>query len=212
MMKIDYSLLSKVEGTRQIASKSSFPHPHVLRIYKMVQFIGSLHENMRKQFSIKREIRTFYAVVVPYPTPLTIRGMGSSLRRNDFWDRLGVQALVMTTAHVIPKRSQKSMRPNLDPFSQEILKWGMTAKKRTSQTAKQSVFPLKIGLRAFSPQSRFPFSTSLQTFCLTVHAHLKTQKYGLFCSLCTNMMHVQSKVIGETIVFLFIAVMKRGET
>lgn len=36
MMEIDYLLLSKVEGTRQIASKSSFPHPHVLRIDQMV--------------------------------------------------------------------------------------------------------------------------------------------------------------------------------
>lgn len=48
MMKIDYILLSKVEGTRQIASKSSFPRPHVLRIDKMVQFMGSLHENVGK--------------------------------------------------------------------------------------------------------------------------------------------------------------------
>ena len=48
MMEIDYLLLSKVEGTRQIASKSSFPHPHVLRIDKMVQFMGSLHENVGK--------------------------------------------------------------------------------------------------------------------------------------------------------------------
>lgn len=48
VMEIDYILLSKVEGTRQIASKSSFPHPHVLRIDKMVQFMGSLHENMGK--------------------------------------------------------------------------------------------------------------------------------------------------------------------
>ena len=47
-MKIDYLLLRKVEGTRQIASKSSFPHPHVLRIDKMVQFMGSLHENVGK--------------------------------------------------------------------------------------------------------------------------------------------------------------------
>lgn len=48
MMEIDYLLSSKVEGTRYIASKSSFPHPHVLRIDKMVQFMGSLHENMGK--------------------------------------------------------------------------------------------------------------------------------------------------------------------
>ena len=34
-----------------------------------------------------------------------------------------------------------------------------------------------------SPQSRSPFSSSLQTFCLTVRANLNTQKYGLFCSL-----------------------------
>ena len=47
-MEIDYILLSKVEGTQQISSKSSFPHPHVLRIDKMVQFMGSLHENMGK--------------------------------------------------------------------------------------------------------------------------------------------------------------------
>ena len=48
MMEIDYILLSKVEGIRQITSKSSFPHAHVLRIDKMVQFMGSLHENMGK--------------------------------------------------------------------------------------------------------------------------------------------------------------------
>lgn len=46
MMEIDYLLLSKVQGKRQIASKSSFPHAHVLRIDKMVQFLGSLHENV----------------------------------------------------------------------------------------------------------------------------------------------------------------------
>ena len=46
VMEIDYILLSKVEGTRQIANKSSFPDPHVLRIDKMVQFPGSLHENV----------------------------------------------------------------------------------------------------------------------------------------------------------------------
>ena len=34
-----------------------------------------------------------------------------------------------------------------------------------------------------SPQSRSPFSSSLQTFCLTVRANLNTRKYGLFCSL-----------------------------
>ena len=46
MMEIDYLLLSKVEGTRQIASKSIFPQAHVLRIDQMVQFLGSLHENV----------------------------------------------------------------------------------------------------------------------------------------------------------------------
>ena len=30
------------------------------------------------------------------------------------------------------------------------------------------------------PQSRSPFSTSLQTFCLTARAYLNTQKYELF--------------------------------
>ena len=39
-----------------------------------------------------------HAVVVPFPTTLTTRGMGTSLRRYDFWDRLDVQALLMTTA------------------------------------------------------------------------------------------------------------------
>ena len=34
-----------------------------------------------------------------------------------------------------------------------------------------------------SPQSHSPFSASFQTFCLTAHAYLNTQKYGLFCSL-----------------------------
>ena len=34
-----------------------------------------------------------------------------------------------------------------------------------------------------SSQSRYPFSASLQTFCLTACAYLDTQKYGLFCSL-----------------------------
>ena len=34
-----------------------------------------------------------------------------------------------------------------------------------------------------SLQSRSQFSSSLQTFCLTVRANLNTQKYGLFCSL-----------------------------
>ena len=36
---------------------------------------------------------------LPHPlfaTPDTIRGMDTSFQRNDFWDRLGVQALVMT--------------------------------------------------------------------------------------------------------------------
>ena len=32
------------------------------------------------------------------------------------------------------------------------------------------------------PQSRSPFSASLQTFCLTARAYLNTQKYGLFWS------------------------------
>ena len=48
MVEIDYLLLSKVKGTQQIASKSSFPRPHVLRIDKKVQFMGSLHENVGK--------------------------------------------------------------------------------------------------------------------------------------------------------------------
>ena len=30
-----------------------------------------------------------------FPTPATIRGMCTSFRRNDFWDHLGVQALIM---------------------------------------------------------------------------------------------------------------------
>ena len=34
-----------------------------------------------------------------------------------------------------------------------------------------------------SPHSRSLFSASFQTFCLTARAYLKTQKYGLFCSL-----------------------------
>ena len=34
-----------------------------------------------------------------------------------------------------------------------------------------------------SPQSCSLFSASLQTFSLTAHAYLNTQKYGLFCSL-----------------------------
>ena len=34
-----------------------------------------------------------------------------------------------------------------------------------------------------SPQSRSPFSASLQTFFLTARAYLNTQKYGLFCRL-----------------------------
>ena len=34
-----------------------------------------------------------------------------------------------------------------------------------------------------SPQSRSLFSASFQTFCLTAHAYLNTQKYGLFYSL-----------------------------
>lgn len=41
-------IIKQVKGTRQITSKSSFPHPHVLRIDKMVQFMGSLHENVGK--------------------------------------------------------------------------------------------------------------------------------------------------------------------
>ena len=32
-------------------------------------------------------------------------------------------------------------------------------------------------------KSRSLFSASFQTFCLTAHAYLNTQKYGLFCSL-----------------------------
>ena len=43
-----------------------------------------------------------------------------------------------------------------------------------------------------SPQSRSPFSASLQTFCLTIHAHLNTQKYGPFCNLRARVMHLQS--------------------
>ena len=34
-----------------------------------------------------------------------------------------------------------------------------------------------------TPQSRSPFSASLQTFCLTADTYLNRQKYGLFCSL-----------------------------
>ena len=30
-----------------------------------------------------------------FPTPATIRGMCTSFRRNDFWDHLGGQALIM---------------------------------------------------------------------------------------------------------------------
>ena len=30
-----------------------------------------------------------------FPTPETVRGMGTSFRRNGLWDRLGGQALVM---------------------------------------------------------------------------------------------------------------------
>ena len=33
-----------------------------------------------------------------------------------------------------------------------------------------------------SPQSHSLFSASFQTFCLTAHAYLSRQKYGLFCS------------------------------
>ena len=36
--------------------------------------------------------------------------------------------------------------------------------------------------KSVSPQSRSLFSASFQTFCLTAHAYLNTQKYGLFCS------------------------------
>ena len=36
---------------------------------------------------------------------------------------------------------------------------------------------------AVSPQSHAPFSASFQTFCLTPHWYLNTQKYGLYCSL-----------------------------
>ena len=34
-----------------------------------------------------------------------------------------------------------------------------------------------------TPQSRSPFSTSLQTFCLTARTYLNMQKFGLFFSL-----------------------------
>ena len=40
-----------------------------------------------------------------------------------------------------------------------------------------------VGAFSVSPQSRSLFSASFQTFCLTAHAYLNTQKYGLFCSL-----------------------------
>ena len=40
-----------------------------------------------------------------------------------------------------------------------------------------------LGAFSVSPQSRSLFSASFQTFCLTAHAYLNTQKYGLFCSL-----------------------------
>ena len=38
---------------------------------------------------------TFLAQTRNYSLPETIRGMGASFRRNDFWDRLGGQALPM---------------------------------------------------------------------------------------------------------------------
>ena len=34
----------------------------------------------------------------------------------------------------------------------------------------------------------FPFSASLQTFCLTVRVNLNTQKYGFFCSSVTTLL------------------------
>ena len=52
-----------------------------------------------------------------------------------------------------------------------------------SKSVKKSVKRGVRVLRARSAQSRSLFSASFQTFCLTARAYLKTQKYGLFCSL-----------------------------
>ena len=116
--------------------------------------------------------------------------MGTSLRRYDFWDRLDVRALLMTTAcHT------KTIPEITAPKSWPILSRDSEAGKDGKETYKldcKTVFPLKTGLRAFSPQSRSPFSASLQTFCLTIHAHLNTQKYGSFCNLRARVMHLQS--------------------
>ena len=46
-----------------------------------------------------------------------------------------------------------------------------------------------------SPQSRYLFSPSFQTFCLTAREYLNTQKYGLFCSLGVKRPKILSIVV-----------------
>ena len=90
----------------------------------------------------------------------------------------------------------------LIPKFTNYMREGVSVTLSITYTAKQSVLFSKSGncslrisharsarvshARIFSvfPQSRSPFSASLQTFCLTAHAYLNTNiKYGLFWSL-----------------------------
>ena len=57
------------------------------------------------------------------------------------------------------------------------------------------------------PQSHSPFSSSLQTFCLSACMHLNMQKYGAFCSLpwfCLVVFNSQAlKEKADAALFLF---------
>ena len=150
-------------------------------------------------------------MLVPFPTPLTTRGMGTSLRRYDFWDRLDVQALLMTTAcHT------KTIPEITAPKSWPILSRDSKAGKDGKETYKldcKTVFPLKIGLRAFSPQSRSPFSSSLQTFCLTNYSRaLEYAKIRTVLQSTCKRDALTKLLVKQWCFYSLYAVMKRGET
>ena len=65
----------------------------------------------------------------------------------------------------------------LSPCANKIAKQSVFFRESYAHEAREPHTPVGLAL-CFQPRSR--------PICLTARAYLNTQKYGLFCSLCTN--------------------------